>query len=148
MLYEAITTAHDARIQQLGEKVIADISNVSKSFKWLEQHTAEMDRKRETTFWDDLLSLLLLGNVGLSIYNTVQDGKQLITAVQDQAAHQHLLEALRTRPRLLPLPVPAAKKTLAGKSRGKTRRRGGSNQRQMYWNNLAAYLEQQKANGE
>lgn len=111
------------QIQNLTTTVLTDLSDVRQSFRWLEEHSAKMARKRESTFGDFIASLFLLANAGLSIYKIAEDGKQLIAAVQTQ---QRVLTALQAHQALLTPPntkvVSTGQKQKAKSRRGTSRR--------------------------
>lgn len=113
----------NAQIQKLTSTVLTDISDVRQSFRWLDEHSARVNRKRETTFGDFITSLLLLANAGLSIYNTVEDSKRLITTIQTQ---QRLEAALQARLRLL---SPITIKATPEQRKQKTKSQRGRNSR-------------------
>lgn len=109
----------NTQIQKLTATVLSDLSDVRRSLTLIEQHIAEMERKKdETTGEDFITSLLLLFNAGLSIYNTLENGKKLIAAVQNQQKPSTSLQAHQA----LPLPS-IIKATATPKKRRPTIRR-------------------------
>jgi hypothetical protein len=128
------------QIQKLTATVLTDLSDVRQSFRWLDEHSAEIDRKKETTFGDFITSLLLLANAGLSIYNTIEDGKRLIATIQTQ---QRLEAALQARQWLL---SPTAIKVTTARKKQKAKGQRGTSRRvrrsSIDWSALAKLSEQ------